>query len=337
MWRRNCSRLIRSIFGASIAALLVATPGGLLAGPDCREWDQGRGFFKEATPADVRRCLEEGADPNAVSANLGKLPMIALVAIVTFPESRDAAATRALLAAGADPNVQTHFGRTALHHAVSDRWFSWRSQRTRDLPTTLAVVSALVNAGADPDVRTSDPRSSQRHGTPPSVIQTLRVKGAKFFVNVTRQEWTPLMLAVRENESPKIVDLLLKGGGDPNLGTKGENWTSLHLAGWKGNPDVIRLLLQHGADPVAVTENRRWTPLHVISWSGGTNLSDSTETAGLLLKAGADPAARDAKGRTAWDIIQRRHGRALRKALDEGRISAESRAILAQLQKAGRS
>lgn len=335
MQRRNRAKLIRGIFGV-VAALLVAVPGGLIAGPDCHHWGEGTGFFNEATPADVRRCLEEGADPNAVTPNRGQVPMIARVANVTFQESPDAGATRALLAAGADPNVTTYFGRGALHHAVSDRWYGWRSKRTRDVPTTMAVVSALLDAGANPNARTSDPRSSQRHGTPPSVIQTLRVKGAKFFVNVSRQEWTPLMLAIRENESAKIVELLLKAGGNPDLATTPENWTSLHIGAWLGNPAVIRLLLKHGADPAAVTETRRWTPLHVIAWSGGRNNAKAMESVGILLKAGVDPAARDAKGRTAWDIIQRRHGRELRKALEAGQVSAESRAILAQLQKAAR-
>ena len=58
---------------------------------------------------------------------------------------------------------------------------------------------------------------------------------------------------------------------------------------------------------------------------------------GILLEADVDPAARDARGRTAWDIIQKRHGRVLRKALDDGQVSAASRAILARLQKASRS
>ena len=54
-------------------------------------------------------------------------------------------------------------------------------------------------------------------------------------------------------------------------------------------------------------------------------------------RPGVDPAARDTKGRTAWDLIMDRHGRKLRKALDDGQVSAEGRAILAQLQKAARS
>lgn len=84
-----------------------------------------------------------------------------------------------------------------------------------------------------------------------------------------REECIPLILAVQEDENPKIVEMLLKAGGDSNLGTRNENWTSLHMAGWMGKPDVVQSLLKHGADPRAVTKDRRWTPFHVLAWSGG--------------------------------------------------------------------
>ena len=99
---------------------------------------------------------------------------------------------------------------------------------------------------------------------------------------------------------------------------------------------MIRLLLEHGADPSVLTTRRGWTPLHALAWSGGRNRPDAMESARLLLAAGVDPTVRDSRGRTIWQIIVKRHGARLKRMLETGQVSDESRAILASLQKAGR-
>ncbi|MCY4141321.1 MAG: ankyrin repeat domain-containing protein [Rhodobacteraceae bacterium] len=132
---------------------------------------------------------------------------------------------------------------------------------------------------------------------------------------------------------------LLEAGADPNLTiARGQEWTALHVASYVGRPGVVSLLLKHNADATAVTTQRRWTPLHGLVWSGGRNLADTTETARILLDAGVDPAAaaKDASGRTAWDIIQKRHGEQLQKMLDAGEVPPETRQILAHLHTAAK-
>ncbi len=117
---------------------------------------------------------------------------------------------------------------------------------------------------------------------------------------------------------------MLEHGADPNLTiAKGQDWTALHAAGFAGRPDVISLLLDHGADPSAVTSRRGWNP------------TDTIESVKLLLAAGVDPAVRDSRGRTMWQIIVTRNGARLTRMLGAGQVSDESRAVLAKLRTAG--
>ena len=314
------ARRTTTLAGALAAALLPAAAQAL----DCADWNKPEAkYWVNARPADVSRCLAEGADPNWG----GEWPPLSYVASVLFRESPDAAATRALLAAGADPDARDRFSRTALHYAVGVDWLGWRRGLKRDKRTTIAVVKALLGAGADPNAATVDPWADQRHGTPPSVVSTLRKSDAGVFLRVTRQAWTPLMLAVKENEDPEIVRLMLAHGGDPDIATKGEDWTSLHIAAWAGNPDVIRLLLDAGADPRAVTAERRWTPMHVLAFRGKG--AGRVRAGQLLVEAGVDLAARDSRGRTAWDMIAARFS-----AAEIAAMSPASRRALAKL-KAG--
>lgn len=70
-----------------------------------------------------------------------------------------------------------------------------------------------------------------------------------------------------------------------------DGWTPLHLAAFFGYPKIVELLVAHDADVLASSRNPTGnTPLHAAL------ASNHAFIAGLLLGAGGDVNARDAKG-----------------------------------------
>ena len=178
------------------------------------------------------------------------------------------------------PDARNKYGRTPLHYAAQGE--------------TPALVSALVKAGADPNAR------DERGG------------------------WTPLHLAAQTGKTPAIVTALIKAGADPAAKDK-KGRTPLEFAEkFNKTPAVVSALKQardscerwntpaffKSADladlsrclkvknPNARNKNGR-TPLHLASWFGKT-----PDVVTALLSAGADPAARDKKGKTPWDYAE---------------------------------
>ena len=93
--------------------------------------------------------------------------------------------------------------------------------------------------------------------------------------------------------------------------------TALFWACWgmQARLELVELLLQHDADPNAQTAYDG-TPLHsAIMWDQG-------DIVRVLIAAGADPACKDAKGRTARDAASGRTRELLDKLAPKESVSA---------------
>ena len=237
----------RTIVGVVLVLFAMGlVPTTMAAGLDCQKWNTGE-FFKEATPADVTRCLKAGADLNA-SDEFGRTPLHLAAGYNENP-----AALKALLAAGADPNARAADGDIPLGIAVRENGYP-------------AVLKALLAAGAAPNARGRFGERSPLHEV-----------GFGYF-----------------NDRPAVVKVLLAAGADLNVRDRfGRNL--LHTAAAAGRPPtVLKFLLAAGVDLNSRTEDGS-TPLHMAARSNDPAVIQA------LLDAGADPSAKDSRGRFPWD------------------------------------
>ena len=272
---------------------------------NCTGWGTPE-FFSHAEPADIDRCIQHGADPNArVSIpwdegfTLDGVTMLHLAAM----QSDHAGVIRALLEGGAqsDVRVDGDYEATPLH---------WAAEYS-DNP---AVVRVFLEGGADVGVRNETGRTPLHlavwGAARPDVVRMLLAGGADpnagdEFVD------TPLHLAVAWSDEPRvIVEALLENGADPNArGRYGQ--TPLHeavsfeefshSAQGRRDPAVVIRLLDAGASIHARTVSG-WTPLHTAaSTQGHRYVREIIET---LLDRGADPAEVNSNGQTAADLAE---------------------------------
>jgi ankyrin repeat protein len=156
---------------------------------------------------------------------------------------------RALLAAGAKPDVANHYGVTPLLDA----------SRTGDA----GMMDLLLKAGADPKRTHTEGETplmaASRSGSIPAV-RLLLDRGADVNATDSFQKETALMWASAEGHL-NVVDILLKAGANPNLQahvtslTERKNadyptggFSALMWAARNGHEDVAQRLIQGGAD-----------------------------------------------------------------------------------------
>ena len=104
--------------------------------------------------------------------------------------------------------------------------------------------------------------------------------------------------ATRDYEG--IVRLLLEKKADVHIVNVG-GATPLHTAAaFRADPSAIEILIQAGADVNLKTPASYggWTPLH------GAAARNSSDIVAVLLKHGADPTAKDARGLTALQVAE---------------------------------
>lgn len=182
--------------------------------------------------------------------------------LITAIEEGDVDEVIRLIAKQADANACDDLGETPL---MCVRW---------DKPHARDIVGMLLEAGADINARgtliggTCLARAAQ--GNDPSAVQYLIDLGADVNVRMCDENYnqsTALHWAALFSQNPKIIEILLDNGADPNA------------------PGLLGQMPLHEA----VTSSRKWY--------SGEHL-DKTGVIAALLKGGAKVDARDGMGRT---------------------------------------
>ena len=99
------------------------------------------------------------------------------------------------------------------------------------------------------------------------------------------------------------VRLLLDAGADPNAHGGPAWYTALHFAVYKDNMAALELLLHqnYGTDIHAVSSaSEKHTALHLCGWHGRITPAE------ILIRHGADPTLKDARGDMPSDIARSR-------------------------------
>nr|XP_022902304.1 transient receptor potential channel pyrexia-like [Onthophagus taurus] len=219
----------------------------------------------------IKRCLDEGVDPNVMDIK-GRTPLH-LASVSGGPEC-----LKMLIEHGADVRKWDRlFKVTPLHCAASKGH--------------ICCVKILIKHGADVNANLSQ-KSPLHYAVQSEAIECIKElleAGALPYTSQVFSE-TPLHVAAAMG-SPEILKLLLSYGASVSVQCGAERQTALHLAAADGELKCVEILLDSGAD-IESKNRKHQTPLHLAT------LYQSTEILELLLKRGASPNARDIDGRT---------------------------------------
>lgn len=230
--------------------------------------------------------------------------------LLTAAKQGSIAAFKRLLATGINPDVPAKNGDTAMYLAAKYRNFE--------------IVQILIAAGADPNGhKDKAPLFPAVGDGSTKMVTALLAAGAR--VDLTTKSGTTLMHLAAES-SQTIAKLLLRAGA-PTTGRDSDGNTPLHRAACCSSA-MTRLLVKRGADIDART-NTGLTPALTAAFHGQPTFE-------VLISLGADPLARDAQGRSAFELslVQDHHELALHilrehptlaptgKALDDALVKA---------------
>ena len=257
------------------------------------------------------RLLDAGADPNARDQR-GRTPLHAALGLP--PAALDGVVC-SLIRNGADPELAANDGETPLGRALTGSkslryWLHWpkwplprRRLRADDLVAAAAAGDAvaverllalgLPLEGGDAQGATALLRAcGQGHG---DVVQLLLARGADV-EHAAGAGATPLSAAVSARREV-IVDLLMRRGVDLDRRLPGGG-TSLMIAAALGFPELVEKLLAAGAD-ANLADEKGSTALHAAAhYAFGHAGPRARAVLEVLLRLGAAPNTRNAKGQT---------------------------------------
>ena len=223
----------------------------------------------------ARALIEAGADPNVRISSV--LTQGAVNHFSYAVESGEVGIVRILIEAGADVNA-ADAGRTPLERALA----TWDGD----------MMQVLVEAGADAEgtspARALGPESLDRAIVSGDADMVAGIVEAGADVNATDERGrSPLYTAIVSGNTD-VVRALLEAGADVNA-TDDSGDPVLYRAIISGNADVVRLLLEAGAD-LNARDERGNSPLHSAIVHGN---ADMVRT---LAESGADVNATDDSG-----------------------------------------
>jgi len=243
--------------------------------------------------ASVKTLLDGGADINLQSAD-GSTAL--LVAIIN--EHNELAAY--LLDHGADPNLADDRGRAGLYVAIDMRNLEWSTRPAppeQDKVDGLQMIQALLKHGANPNARLT--KKIPLRGQPSFDGRWANQIGA-----------TPFWRAA-QSDDVTVMRLLLANKADPSIASA-DHTTPLMVAagvGWSDGqshgstadaPEAIQICLEHGADVNAVNDEG-YTALHGASFRGAVSVVE------LLVAKGARMDIKNKEGRMPINMAEGMH------------------------------
>jgi ankyrin repeat protein len=228
--------------------------------------------------------------------NSGKLTPDSLATmLLRKADWHDYEGIKLLLAAGADPNRRTHWGKTALHNAVlSDN--------------ALAIFDLLLDHGADPNIVGDRPDTSYRSTWGRSTVSIAARRGRGDVLALFERRGVAMNLdgvdrliaACARNDAAGVRAIV---EAEPQLAGElvAEGGTLLAEFAGNGNTDGVRHLLDLGVPITALYERGdgyfgiapNSMALHVAAWRA------RPATVKLLLERGAPFNVADGHGRTS--------------------------------------
>jgi len=283
---------------AAVRAGQVERVGQLLDGvgnPAAAGMDKGWSLLHSAAQAGhvevIRLLVARGMAVNSADAQ-GDTPLhVAAAALKT-----DAVA--ALIAAGAKVDARNNLGLAPLHAVASAP-----VQSDAAIQTQVGLIRQLLAAKADAAARDKDDLTPLHYAAARGrvgLIEPLVLAGAK---TDTRDKLgrTPLHLAASGQQLDVMRDLIGRKAVVDAKDRRGE--TPLFYAARRFRSAAITLLIEKGAAVNAVNVDGM-TPLIAAAAQGPDEPEIDHALCGVaetLCKHGANPAAKDAKGRTAQD------------------------------------
>lgn len=270
----------------ALCGAVDAMPGNVFVGaippaaapfPTWADADELHGLHEATalgTAAEMQRCLGDGADPDAATAE-GLRPLHLAV--------HDVERVRVLLDRGAAIDARTASGHTPLMLAC---WFGGDD----------AAARLLLERGADPRIAAGDETALTMAvgASKRDLVRALLEAGLQD--SLAGGLGAAALAVATANGDVATVDLLLASGVDPDATTQGETATMLHWAAMDGEAEIVELLLGRGADVDAVDEEG----MTALAWAAKID-HGSGAVLDVLLRAGADSTKASPSGHAPRD------------------------------------